>query len=139
MYLGSSPPCDSLFTLGALWPPGEPEEDEEETEEPKVCAPKQAKSDWTHTWLEEGGAPALAEDKAQGLLSQVFWSSQASFLILFWCFVFSILASDHVLELSGLSNFFRVCNNCSELISSGKRQTVCSLRPMAWMPKAFSR
>ena len=107
MFLGISPPCGSLFTLGALSPAGEPEEDKEEMEEHKVCAPKQAKFDWAHAWLKGGGAPALAEDKAQGLLSQVFWSSQASSsLILFWCFVFSVLASDHVLELSGLSIFF---------------------------------
>ena len=28
-----------------FWPPGEPEKDEGETEEPEVCAPKQAKFD----------------------------------------------------------------------------------------------
>ena len=60
------------FLLGALWPPGEPEEDEGKTEELEVCAPEQLEFDWTHTLLEEGGVPILDEDKAQGLLSRVF-------------------------------------------------------------------
>ena len=33
--------------------------------------------DWVHTWLGDEGMPVLAEDKAQGLLSQVFWSFKA--------------------------------------------------------------
>ena len=62
-------------SLGALWPQGEPEEDKGETEELEVCAPEQFKFNWACTWLEEGGAPKVDEDKAQGLLSQVFWFS----------------------------------------------------------------
>ena len=30
---------------------------------------EQAKFDWAHTWMEEGGYPALAESKAQRLLT----------------------------------------------------------------------
>ena len=41
-------------------------------EEPNVCTMEQAEFNWACTWLEEGGAPALAEDKAQGVLAQVF-------------------------------------------------------------------
>ena len=105
------------FTLEVLWSVGEPEEDEGETEEPKVCAPKQFEFYWACTWLEEGGAPILGEDKAQGLLFQVFWFSQtSSSLILFWCFVFSILAFVYILKSTGLSNF-RICIYCNELIS----------------------
>ena len=76
------------FTLGGLWPPGKPEEDEVETEEPKVCAPEQFEFNWAHAWLEEGGALILDEEKAPGLLSQVFlFSLASSSLIFFWCFV----------------------------------------------------
>ena len=69
---GQQSPFYSLFTLGALWSLGEPEQDERRMEEPEVCTMKQAEFDWACTWLEEGGAPVLAEDKAQGLLAQVF-------------------------------------------------------------------
>ena len=31
--------------------------------------------DWAHTWLEDGGMPALAEGWAQGLLCQVSFQS----------------------------------------------------------------
>ena len=72
VYLAAAPFVVICFTLGALWPPDEPGKDEGETEEPEVCAPEQFEFDWAHTWLEEGGAPILDEDKAQGLLSQVF-------------------------------------------------------------------
>ena len=58
--------------LGALWSLGEPEEDEGEMEEPEDCTTEKAEFDWAHTWLEDEGAPALAEDKAQGLFVQVF-------------------------------------------------------------------
>ena len=71
MYLDSSP-LYGLFTLGALWSLVEPEEDKGETEEPKMCMSEQAKFNWACTWLEEGGTHVLGEDKAQGLLSQVF-------------------------------------------------------------------
>ena len=60
------------FTLGALWPPGEPEEDEGKTEELEVCAWKWFELNWAKTWFEEDGAHIVHEDKAQGLLSQVF-------------------------------------------------------------------
>ena len=43
------------FTLGALWSPGEPEEDKGETEEPQVCAPEQFKFDWACTWWRKVG------------------------------------------------------------------------------------
>ena len=62
--------------MGVLWSPGEPKEDEGKTEEPEVCTTEQAEFDWAHTWMEEGGAPVLAEDKAQGLLAQVFGLSR---------------------------------------------------------------
>ena len=51
----------------------------------------------------------------------------------------SVLASDHVLELPGLSIFFRVYINFGEVISSGRRQIIYRLGPVAWRPKAFSR
>ena len=67
---------------------GEPEEDEGETEEPEVCTLKQAKFFWVHTWLEEGGAPVLDKDKAQGLgilvLPGFFLSDD---FILMFCFL----------------------------------------------------
>ena len=69
---GQQPPFYSLFTLGALWSLGKPEENKGEMEDPEVCTMEQAEFDWAGTWLEEGVAPALAEDKAQGLLAQVF-------------------------------------------------------------------
>ena len=75
-----------FFTLGTLWPPGEPEEDEGEMEEPEVCAPEQAKFDWAHTWLEEEGHL----HKAQGLPSQEFLVFPGFFLsysILVFCFL----------------------------------------------------
>ena len=72
MYLDSSPLFCSLFTLGALWLQGEPEEDKGKMEEPKVCTTEQAEFNWAQTRLEEGGAPVLAGDKAQGLLAKVF-------------------------------------------------------------------
>ena len=62
MHIISFPNKFSLFTLGALWSLGEPEEDEGEAEEPKVCTTEQAEFDLAHTWLEEGGAPALSGD-----------------------------------------------------------------------------
>ena len=37
------------FTLGALWPAGEPQGDEGETEEPEVSIPEQLEFDWAHT------------------------------------------------------------------------------------------
>ena len=80
------------FTLGALWPPGKPEEDEGETEEPKVCVPKQFEFNWTSIWLEEDGAPILDEVKAQGLLSQVFLVSPGffpSYSLLVFCFSYT--------------------------------------------------
>ena len=36
-----------------------------------MCTKEQMEFDWACTWLGDGGMPALAEDKAQGLLSQV--------------------------------------------------------------------
>ena len=71
MYLGNSPFVVIFFTLGALWPIGEPDEEEGETEEPEVCAPKQFEFDCTCTWLEEGGALILDEDKAQGYFPSI--------------------------------------------------------------------
>ena len=41
-------------------------------EELGFCTTELAEFDWACTWLEEGGMPALAEDKAQGQLVQVF-------------------------------------------------------------------
>ena len=83
-YLDSSPSFHSLFTLGALWSLGEPKEDEGKMDEPNVCTSEQAEFDLVCTWLEEGVAPALAEDKAQELLAQVFGLPQAfSLLFLF--------------------------------------------------------
>ena len=80
------------FTLGALWPPVEPEEDKGGTEEPAVYAPEQLEFDWALTWLEEDGPPIMDEDKALGLLFQVFQFSKAfSSLILFWCFLFWLM------------------------------------------------
>ena len=63
------------FTLGLLWPPGESEEEDGKAEEPTVRDSEHFAFDWAHTWLEEGGAPIVDEDKSQGLLSQVFWFS----------------------------------------------------------------
>ena len=40
-------------------------------EEPGVCGMEQIEFEWACTWLGDGGMPALVEDKAQGLLSQV--------------------------------------------------------------------
>ena len=65
------------------------EEDEEEMEEPEVCIAEQTAFDWAHTLLEEGGAPALAEDKAQGLLAQVFGLPRP-LPLLFYSSVFSL-------------------------------------------------
>ena len=91
---GQQPFFVVFFTLGALWSLGEPEEDEGEMEEPDVCTSEQAEFNWACTWLEEGGVPVLAEDKAQGLLSQVFGLPRP-FLPLFYSsvfFCFSVLA-----------------------------------------------
>ena len=67
-------------------------EDEGKGEEPEVCAKGQMEFEWACTWVGDGRKPALAEDNAQGLLSEVFWSSQAyPSLILFWYFVLSVL------------------------------------------------
>ena len=60
------------FTLGALWPPGEPEEDEMEMEEPKICAPKQAGFDWACTWLEEEGCLHWQKIKLKGYFLRCF-------------------------------------------------------------------
>ena len=60
------------FTLGALWPPSESEEDDGEAEEPEICTLKQFEFYWARTWLEEGGAHIVDEKKAKRLLSQVF-------------------------------------------------------------------
>ena len=93
-------PCNHVGPLG------EPERDKGETEEPKICTPKQFEFNWAHNWLEESEAPILDEVKAQGLLSQVFWFSQASFSpILVWYFVFPTLASVYVLKSTSLSIF----------------------------------
>ena len=108
-YVLAGAPLVVIFLHWELfWPPGEPEKDKGETEEPEVFASKQAKVHRACTWLEEGGVLALAEDRAEGLLFQVSWSSQAfSSYILFWCFVSYALASGYVLESPGLSAFFQ--------------------------------
>ena len=80
---GQQQPFGSPFILGALWPLGEPEEDKGDTEEPEVSTREQPEFGWAYTWMEEGGAPTLAEDKAQGLLAQVFVLSRPFPSILF--------------------------------------------------------
>ena len=60
-----SSPLGSLFMSEALWLLGETsKEDEGETEEPKTSTLEQARFDWAHVWMEEGGSPVLAESKA---------------------------------------------------------------------------
>ena len=71
MHLDSSPPFCSHFTSGALSSLCELEGDEGDKEEHKVCTTEWAQFHWACTCLEEGGAPALAKDKVQGLLAQV--------------------------------------------------------------------
>ena len=88
--------------------------------------------------MEDGGAPGLAEDKTQELLAQVFGLSRP-LPLLFYSSVLSLcLASDHILGLPGLSTSFfpRVCTSCFGLIFSGRRQTACGLRLIAWRLKA---
>ena len=78
LFLGGSEqqsPWES-FILGGLWPLGKLEEHEGETEEPEVSTREQFEFNWACTWLELGGAPALAEDITQGLITQVFILSQ---------------------------------------------------------------
>ena len=41
-------------------------------EKPKVSTREQFEFDWACTWMKDGGTPVLAEDEAQGLLTQVF-------------------------------------------------------------------
>ena len=43
---GQWPPLFRLFTLGALWSLGEPEEDEGKKEEPEVGTAEQAEFNW---------------------------------------------------------------------------------------------
>ena len=96
------------FTLEALWPPGESEEDDGEAEEPKICAPKQFGFDWAHTWLEEGGALIVDEDKAQVLLSQVF--------LVFSGFIPFPSSSDDLFPYTGLCLCFKI-NWCFHFFS----------------------
>ena len=42
-----------------------------EDDEPEASTQEQHEIDWACTWTELGGVPALAENKAQGLLTQV--------------------------------------------------------------------
>ena len=71
----------SLFILDALWLLGKTyEEDEGDMEEPETSTLEQAKFDWAHFWMEEGGSPALAESQAQRLIIQVFGLSDPSSL-----------------------------------------------------------
>ena len=46
-------------------------EDKGDTEEPEISTPEQARFDWACVWMEEGGSPAMAENKVQRLLNQV--------------------------------------------------------------------
>ena len=63
--------------------------------------------------MKEGGVPIADEDKAQGLLSQVFWFSQASSSpILFWCFVLFFLGFWPCFKIKKSFHFSRVCINC---------------------------
>ena len=41
-------------------------------EDPKASIHEQLEIDWACTWMEAGAVPALAENKAQELLTQVF-------------------------------------------------------------------
>ena len=77
MHLGSSPLVALCFTLGALWPPGESEGDDGEAECLRSAPPEQFEFDWAHTWLKEGGAPVLDEDKLKGYFPRYSWFSQA--------------------------------------------------------------
>ena len=74
MYLDCSPPC-SLLYWKLFWLLGETSEEEEgETMEPDTSTQEQARFDWAHVWMEDGGSLALAEIEAQRLLAQVFSS-----------------------------------------------------------------
>ena len=72
---GQQPPLGVFYIRSSL-SLGEPEEDEGKTKEPEVSTREQAEFELVHTWMKEGGAPALADDKAQGLLVQVFGLSR---------------------------------------------------------------
>ena len=94
-YLGNSPLTVFLCIKGLFWSLGELVEDEGNGQEPEVYAKRQMEFDWGCTWLWDGGMPALAEDKAQGLLSQlflVFPGLLLSYFILVFCSLHS--ASD---------------------------------------------
>ena len=98
-YLSSSP-LKVFFCIKELfWSLGKLVEDEGEGEKPDMCSKEQMEFKWAHTWLGDGGMPALARRQGTGATLSgilVFLDFFPSFCPGFWLY-FEVNWSFHFL------------------------------------------